>query len=459
MSTMDKELLSRIVKTWGLAKVYYVGGCVRDMMLGKEPGDYDLVVDCKDGANIFTDYLRENWSDVCSGFTVFPVYGTAKFDLLGEKIECVMPRTETYREGPRKPDHVSYAGGIEEDAYRRDFCCNALYQDVVSGVVLDPTKRGLDDLKNRILRTPIPGEQTFRDDPLRMLRAFRFAYRLGFTIAPETLECITDYTEYYKLSMERVWSEFSKILVCDNPSQAIRDLHNHNLLTYIIPVLDASWGMNQHSKYHNLDLTEHTLKVLENTRPDLTLRTAALLHDLAKYNNHETREDGSWSYIGHEKESARLSKEILERLRCPGKFIEDVGVIIENHMTLKQNPENITRKRVRKMMRTLGDNLGLTLELIDADNLAHHPDYIIRGQREKVLEIVEEEKNKPQPLKSPVSGRAIMLRLGIQEGIEVGKIKEKMQEWYDENPELTEDELFKKYEDEHKYGRFNEDNL
>lgn len=449
---MDKELLRRIVETWGMAKVYYVGGCVRDMLLGKEPKDYDLVVDMENGATEFITYLKENWPDVCSGFTMFPVYGTAKFDLLGEQVECVMPRTETYHEGPRKPDHVSYAGGITEDAYRRDFCCNALYQDVISGVIIDPTGKGLEDLKNRILRTPIPGEETFRDDPLRMLRAFRFAYQKGFTIAPETLECITDYTEYYKLSMERVWSEFSKILVCNNPGQAIRDLHQYHLLPYIIPVLDASWGMDQHSRYHNLDLTEHTLKVLEATPPDLTIRTAALLHDLAKYYCHETKKDGSWRFIGHEKESAKLAKEILERLKCPGKFIETVGVLIENHMALKQDPDNLTRKRIRKFMRTLGDNLEPALELIDADNLAHHPDYVIRGQKEKVLKIVEEERNKPQPLKSPVSGKAIMLRLGIQEGAEVGKIKEKMQEWYDENPELTEEELFEKYED----GRINE---
>jgi len=445
---MNKELLKNIIETWGKAKVYYVGGCVRDMLLGNEPKDYDLVVDLKDGATIFTDYLKKNWSNVCSGFTIFPTYGTAKFNLLGEQVECVMPRTETYKNGPRKPDQVSYAGGIMEDALRRDFCCNALYQDVVSGVILDPTKKGLDDLRNKILRTPIPGEDTFRDDPLRMLRAFRFAYQKEFTIAPETLECITDYTEYYKLSMERVWGEFSKILVCNNPGQAIRDLHKYNLLTYIIPVLDASWGMDQHSKYHNLDLTEHTLKVLENTPPDLTIRTAALLHDLAKYYCHETKEDGSWRFIGHEKEGAKLAKEILERLKCPGKFIDDVSVIIENHMALKQDPENLTRKRIRKFMRTLGDNLKPALELIDADNLAHHPDYIIRGQKEKVLKIIEEEKNKPQPLKSPVSGRAIMERLGIKEGVEVGRIKEIMQEWYDENPELTEDDLIEKYKQE-----------
>ena len=445
---MDKKLLRSIVETWGKAKVYYVGGCVRDTLLGEEPKDYDLVIDMKDGATIFTDYLKQEWSDVCSGFTVFPVYGTAKFDLLGEQIECVMPRTETYNSGPRKPDQVSYAGGIMEDAYRRDFCCNALYQDVVSGDISDPTGKGLDDLRNKILRTPIPGEDTFRDDPLRMLRAFRFAYQKGFTIAPETLECITDYTEYYKISMERVWSEFSKILVCNNPGQAIRDLHKYNLLTYIIPLLDASWGMDQHSRYHNLDLTEHTLKVLENTPPDLTIRTAALLHDLAKYYCHETKEDGSWRFIGHEKESAKLAREILERLKCPGKFIDDVEVIIENHMALKQNPENLTRKRIRKLMRTLGDNLEPALELIDADNLSHHPDYIIRGQKEKVLRMVEEEKNKPQPLKSPVSGKAIMERLGIEEGVEVGKIKEVMQEWYDENPELREDDLIEKYKKE-----------
>lgn len=449
---MNKNLLKEIVEDWGKAEVYYVGGCVRDLLLGVEPKDYDLCIDLKDGAQLFSDYLKENWSHVCSGFTVFPKYGTCKFDLDGEAIECVMPRRESYNNGPRKPDQVEYAG-ILEDSLRRDFCCNALYMNVKTGEILDPTERGREDLEKRILRTPINGRDTFIDDPLRMLRAFRFAYQKGFIIAPEVLETITDYPEYYKLSMERVWSEFSKILTSRNPAQAIRDLHQYKLLEYIIPELEESWGFDQHSKYHSLDLTEHTLKVVDLVSPSLVLRTAALLHDIGKYKEHGVREDGTWSYIGHEEKSAEMAKQILQRLKCPGDFIDQVCTIISQHMIIKQNSGpgkiyNGSRKRTRAVMRILGDNLDLTLELIDADNNAHAPEYCLSGQVEEFRKCVEEERNKPQPLVSPVSGRIIMERLGIQEGIEVGKVKRLMQEWYDENPELNENELIEKYYEE-----------
>lgn len=449
---MNKELLKDIVRSWGKARVYYVGGCVRDLLLGKEPKDYDLCIDLNNGATLFTDYLKENWSHVCSGFTVFPKYGTAKFNLENDQIECVMPRRESYNNGPRKPDQVEYAG-IYEDSLRRDFCCNALYQDVLTGEILDPTKKGREDLENRLLRTPINGRDTFIDDPLRMLRAFRFAYQKGFKISPETLETITDYPEYYKLSMERVWSEFSKILITENPDQAIRDLHKYKLLGYIIPELEESWGFDQHSKYHSLDLTEHTLKVLKTVKPELHIRTAALLHDIAKYKNHGIREDGTWSYIGHEIESSVLARNILVRLKCPNDFIEKVCFMISNHMIIKQNSEpgkiyNGSKKRTRAVMRILGDNLDDTLELIDADNNAHAPEYCLKGQVEEFKKCVEEERNRPEPLVSPISGRTIMERLGVQEGIEVGRIKRLMQEWYDENPELNENDLIEKYYEE-----------
>lgn len=449
---MNKELLKTIVKSWGKANVYYVGGCIRDLLLGKEPKDYDLCIDLENGSTLFTDYLKENWSSVCSGFTVFPKYGTAKFDLEGDQIECVIPRRESYNNGPRKPDQVEYAG-IYEDSLRRDFCCNALYQNVLTGEILDPTEKGREDINNKILRTPINGKETFIDDPLRMLRAFRFAYQKGFKISEEVLETITDYPEYYKLSMERIWSEFSKILITENADQAIRDLHKYKLLKYIIPEFEESWGFDQHSKYHSLDLTEHTLKVVKNVSPNIVLRTAALLHDIAKYKEHGIREDGTWSYIGHEIKSSLLAKEILGRLKCSNDFIDQVCFLISNHMIIKQNSSpkkvyNGNKKRTRSVMRILGENIDLVLELIDADNNAHAPEYCLKGQVEEFKKCVEDEKNRPEPLVSPISGRIIIDRLGIQEGIEVGRIKKLMQEWYDEDPTLDEEGLIQKYYEE-----------
>jgi len=445
---MNKELLKEIVEDWGKAEVYYVGGCVRDLLLGIEPKDYDLCVDLENGATLFTDFLKSEYSKVCSGFTVFPKYGTAKFDFLGEQIECVMPRRESYNDGPRKPDRVSYAG-IYEDALRRDFCCNALYMNIKTGEILDPTGKGREDVKNKILRTPINGEETFKDDPLRMLRAFRFAAVKGFKISEEVLETIKDYPEYYELSMERVWSEFSKILVCSKPGDTIRELHQYHLLSYIIPELEESWGFDQNSKYHNLNLTDHILKVLDNCKPDLTIRTAALLHDISKYKDYQIKEDGRYSYHGHEKSSAEMSRVILSRLRCSSDFIDSVSKIIESHMIIKQCGAEYrgSRRLTRRIMRELGDLLEPTLNLIDADNNAHSPEYCLVGQVDRFRECVEKEKIIPKPLFSPVSGRTIMECLGIEEGRKVGEIKELMQSWYDEDPSLSEEDLIRKYND------------
>lgn len=439
MREIDRKLLRELVLEWGEAKVYYVGGCVRDLLLGVEPKDYDLCIDLENGAALFIDFLKQNHSSICSGFTVFPRYGTSRFNLLGEQIECVMPRTETYKAGPRKPDQVEYAG-IYEDALRRDFCCNALYMDIETGEILDPTGKGREDLEGRILRTPLDPDLTFTDDPLRMLRAFRFAAVKGFKIDSSTKAGIHDRSEYRKLSMERVWSEFSKILVSENPSNTIRELHDTGLLEYIIPELEESWGFDQNSVYHNLNLTEHIFKVLDSVRPDLTLRTAALLHDIGKYRNHEVKEDGHYSYHKHEIYSAEMSKYILGRLRCSSAFISDVCVLVQNHMRLKQWTGK--RKTVRKMIRELGDNLDMALELIDADNNAHSPEHCILGQIEKFKEAMKKEEG---PYLVPITGRQVMERLGISEGKEVGKALMKMQDWYDSDPRLSVDDLIKRY--------------
>lgn len=448
--------------------IYLVGGCVRDLVLGLNPKDIDLCIDYPDGVNVFLDWLKEAHSDICRGFTVYPRFNTGKFSLIvgndSVDIECVVPRKETYNAGPRKPDTVIQTG-IDEDAYRRDFCCNALYKNIVSGEILDPTGYGLSDCSSRILRTPLRPRETFIDDPLRMLRAIRFSCCKNFTITEEVLSEITDYPEYYELSMERVRDEFTKILMSDNPISGIRLLLNTGLLKYIIPTLANDFNYDQKSKYHHLTLGEHSLSVLDivskriSYGTDLALRLAALLHDISKSTCYSVKEDGTRSYHGHEISSGELAKTILETLRFPNSIIQDTVFIIKNHMCIKQFYDYSTDKYTgsdkytRKIYRHLGDNIYRVLALIDADNVSHHPDYSMPGQVSSFKEALRRVKDSSISIKhseytSPVSGNDIKELLGIGQGRLIKTVKDIIQDYFDEDPGLSKEDLLDKYRKE-----------
>lgn len=453
-----KNLLGQLAKDWGKAKVYMVGGCVRDRLMNNYPKDLDLCIDLENGAVVFCDWLKQERQDICSDFVVYPRFGTSKFSLrlsTGKvlPIECVMPRTEAYNDGPRKPSETKYTS-LEQDALRRDFCCNALYLDLETDEILDPTGHGISDLKAGILRTPLSAKETFIDDPLRMLRAFRFSARLGFTILPEVLEGIKPYPEYEKLSMERVADEFSKILQTSRAVETIRALHSCGLLGYIIPELEASWGFNQNSHYHSMNFTDHTLAVLQyvidHGDSGLELRLAALLHDIAKPVCWKKKDNGEFSYHGHDFESANLSKSILSRLKFSGDSIKKVSELVARHMRIKSfydpNTDSYTGspKITRRVIRDLGDFLADEMKLIDADNHAHAPAYNMPGQVESFWKAVDNLGEVTLVRSCPVSGDVIMEKTGLKPGRVIQEIKDIFLDWLDENPGLGQDELFEK---------------
>ena len=468
------NLLKKIVISWGKDKdVYMVGGAVRDLILKREIKDIDLCIDSPTGSADFMEYLKKNWSEVTKDFVVYLRYGTAKFSLILPSglidIECVIPRTESYNEGPRKPDSIQYTS-IQEDAKRRDFCCNALYMNVVTEEILDPTGYGIEDVKNKVLRTPLDPELTFRDDPLRMLRAFRFAYQKGFTIMPFVLEKIKPYKEYYELSKERINDEFSKMLTSDDPVGAIRDLHASGLLENIIPELEEGWDFNQNSKYHSMTLSEHLLSVLSivsETRVnyrELELRLAALLHDISKYRNHKVESDGHFSYHLHELYSADMAEIILSRLHYSNDTISYVKDLIQNHMRIKSLYDYSSHtytgslKTTRKIYRECGKYLDDLMILINADNLSHAPEYNMPGQTksfwEKWNEMIERGLGITESkILQPVSGASIMTRYNLKAGKTIGYIKDIFQDWFDENPNLTEEDLLERYSKDFGEGR------
>lgn len=469
-NTINK--LRQIVRVWGKADVYLVGGCVRDELLGLVPKDIDLVIDLPGGSEKFIEFLKSTYGpDLCDAYTVFPRFGTSRFSLCIDQgkwipIECVIPRTEKYEGTTRKPSEVQF-GSILEDSRRRDFCCNALYKNVMSSEVLDPTGQGLEDLGRMILRTPLDPEQTFLDDPLRMLRAIRFSCAKGFTIDQGVYEKIKPYQGFYDLSWERIQDELTKIILSPKAIDGIRMLQDRGLLEHILPEVSKTWGMDQKSKYHSLNLTEHTFKVLSGVmvnkypelsprRHELELRLAALLHDIGKGQCKIENIDGTCSYYQHEKASANIASDMLRTLKYSNETVDLVSKLILNHMCIKGNYSYTTHEytgspqQTRRIAKRLGDDLALEMTLIDADNNAHAPEYCMPSQvksfwehyKEDVILFKEPKISKGQP----VNGNTIMERLGVS-GKAVGDIKHLFDIWYLEDPRLSEEDLIQRYID------------
>ena len=460
-----EKLLTDIVREWEFGdRVYYVGGCVRDLQLGKIPKDIDLCIDTEDGTSKFIEYLKEHQKELCHGFTVYPKYGTAKFSLkvLNEDvdIECVIPRVESYNDGPRKPDSIKQTT-IEEDAVRRDFCCNALYKNILSGKVLDPTGKGLEDCTNKILRTPLDPEKTYLDDPLRMLRAIRFACTKEFIIEEETWDKISCYPQYFKLSVERIRDEFDKILMSDKAIWGLNMLIEKKLMCRIIPQLVTYKDFDQRSRYHNLSWKDHTFSVLQKVIDkggNLETRLAALLHDIAKPTCYQTKPDGTFSYHNHEIKSAEISKEILTALKYSNAVVDKVYFLVRNHMCIKQFYDyNLCiytgKSRVtRRIIRLLGDNLDDEMILIDADNRSHSPRWCMDDQVSSFLNEVSVVRNLGTSNKNdftiPVTGEDIMNYFHISPGVLIKEIKKILQEYYDNDPQLSKVELLSRYNSE-----------
>lgn len=479
-----EDTLKEIATKWAQSNIYYVGGYVRDELMNVGVGDdVDLVIDLPDGAHKFVEFLKKEYPTVCVDFVEYPRYGTAKFTLKFAMtkqngspwireipVECVEPRREEYLDGPRKPSKV-YSASIEDDAKRRDFCCNALYKNVITKEILDPTGHGVKDIDDRILRTPTDPETTYKDDPLRMLRAIRFSAAKDFEIEENTYKAIKPIPEYYKLSMERVRSEFTKILCCANPQKYIIQLHETKLLGYIIPELEEAWGFNQNSKYHSMNLSDHTLSVLEKASKSngtFSLILAALLHDISKYKYHELKGDGTFSYHEHEIKSAEMAESILKRLTYSNDIIEETCLLIRNHMGIKSQYDydttayTGTKKSMVKFLNKIEFSkrgykfLDNMLSLIDADNMSHAPNWNMPGQiasfRDKMKKYGIEKiwvPNRKRNLVAEVSGDDIMKRFSLPAGKSVGYLKEFIKnEFQVDHPDYDKETLLDMCEEE-----------
>ncbi len=400
--------------------LFLVGGAVRDELLGRpHSSDFDLVT-----RGSSADLARLIYGSGASPFApaIFARFGTAMVTVEGFQIELVTARKESYSEDSRKPQVT--AATYEEDAARRDFTVNTLCRSVHSRELFDPLNLGLNDLKSKILRTPLDPAATFFDDPLRMLRAVRFRWKLGFEPAEGLFDAIRASAFRLEIvSAERIRDELDKILSHPTAPSAFQDLLELDLLPRFAPEFSALVGVHQ-GKFHHLDAWEHTLLVLKNAGcGDLALSWSALLHDISKPETRTVDEQGNIRFFTHEVKGADRAREILRRLRYSEGFVETVAKLVKNHMRLG-TAESWSPSASRRLIRDMGENLDRLFELVNADANALRPGVrvmdidALRAQVAKTAAITP-----PNTLESPLSGAEIMELLDIEPGPKVGQVK------------------------------------
>jgi putative nucleotidyltransferase with HDIG domain len=425
------ETLSSVVTSENV-QAYVIGGWVRDCLLKRDHPDKDIDI-VVIGSGI--DIARKAARKINPGIkvSVFKSFGTAMFRNREYEIEFVGARKESYDRNSRKP--VVEDGTLEDDQKRRDFTINTLAISLnkeTFGEFLDPFN-GIEDLKNKIIRTPLEPNKTFSDDPLRMMRAIRFANQLNFTIEEATFNSIKENAERIKIvSTERIVTELNKIIMCSHPSKGFLLLEKAGLLGIIFPELDNLKGVETKDGKAHKDNFHHSIKVLDNiskTSENLWLRWAALLHDIAKPVTKKYLPETGWSFHGHEFIGSKMVPDIFRRLKLPlNEKMKYVQKIVDLHLRpIALSQDLVTDSAVRRLLFEAGDDIDDLMSLCEADitskNEAKKTKHLenFKLVRNKLKEI--EEKDAVRNFQPPIDGSEIILTFGIKPGKEVGIIK------------------------------------
>lgn len=412
-------------------RLWLVGGWVRDKVLGA-PSNQDVDIVLEGDAGILARFLYEAGIADHAPVT-YPRFGTAMIGIAGQQIELVTARRESYHPGSRKPFAVEPAT-IKQDAQRRDFTINTLIENLHTGEIADPLGVGMADIESRVIRTPIDPCATFRDDPLRMLRAVRFAVRLGFEIDPNTWQAMVKSAPMLTpptVSAERIRDEFAKILATPSAVPGLQLLANSGLLATFAPELLEMRGCLQ-NEFHSLDVWEHVLLAFGNligsdTDAPLTLRLALLLHDVGKPRTRSVGADGRIHFYGHEDIGAQMTRQLLGRLKFPGAEIDAVSSLVAQHMRIGEyKSDKWTDAAVRRFVRGAREHLDELFVIHKADVNALAPDHRDLGRAYALRERIEslETAQPSRQIESPLTGLEIMETLGEPPGPNIGRVKE-----------------------------------
>ena len=415
--------------------VYIVGGYVRDLLMQrKAPTDIDFVTE-QSGIELAKAVGKELGDLKVS---VFKTYGTAMIKYQDLDLEFVGARKESYSEDSRKP--AVETGTLEDDQKRRDFTVNALAISLNTenfGELIDPFN-GREDMQNKILRTPLEPAQTYSDDPLRMMRAIRFASVLHFNIEENSLEAIKQEAERIKIvSMERIMVEFNKIMLSEKPSVGLKLMEETTLLEKIIPELTALKGIEEVEGQTHKDNFWHTLEVVDNiskNTDNLWLRWAALLHDIGKAPTKKFVEKVGWTFHGHEFLGSKMVKNLFTRLKLPlgpdMKYVQKMVKLSSRPIALID--DGTSDSALRRLLFDAGEDLEDLFTLCKADITTKNASKQEKFKKnfeyvaKKIKEV--EEKDHVRNFQPPISGEEIMEMFSLKPGREIGILKEKVKE-------------------------------
>ena len=427
------KVASQIVSEQGL-EAYVVGGFVRDLILGRPSKDIDIVVvgNGLELAKACAEKLR------VKKVSFFDHFGTAHFIYKDLDIEFVGSRKESYNEHSRNPKIST--GTLKDDQERRDFTINALAIDLRQenfGELLDPFE-GIGDLEKGVIRTPLDPEKTFSDDPLRMMRAIRFATQLNFKIEIDCLNSIANNAQRLNIiSKERIMTELNKIILSDQPSRGFKLLMSTKLLHQFFPELVKLYGIEKINGKSHKDNFHHTLEVLDNiceVTDNLWLRWSAILHDIAKPNTKRFDDKVGWTFHGHEELGARMVPKIFKRLRLPlDNKMKYVQKLVRLHLRpIALVKGNVTDSAVRRLLFEAGDDIEDLMKLCNADITSKNEFRVKRYKKnfeevERKLKTVEE-KDRLRNFQPPISGKEVMDTFNLEPCHTVGMIKNKIKE-------------------------------
>lgn len=403
-------------------KLYLVGGIVRDKFMGVSP-DEDIDIVLEGDAAELAGFLYERGVAHYRPVT-FARFGTAMVLVDDRQVEIVGARKESYDASSRKP--ITQPGTLIDDAARRDFTINTLLKNLHTGEILDLTGKAKSDIHDRIIRTPVDPVVTFNDDPLRMLRAIRFASRFKFEIEEETYSAICSCAHRLSIvSEERIKDEFLKILMSADAVQGMEMLRETGLLVIFVPELAAMYGVTQNI-YHIYDVWTHSLKTLESIPAEsgIIMRLAALMHDIGKVETRTVAPDGAVHFYNHAQVGAKIAHRIMRRLKFSNSQIAEVEFLISMHLRVGEYDHQWTDAAVRRLIREADHHLDDLIVLTQADKSASNmdmPSVDLDAFSDHVARV--KAKLAGYEIASPLDGREIIEMLGIDSGPMVGEIK------------------------------------